>query len=234
MKKLMVLVALMFMCHIAHAQYFCTASGTELHYVNYDEVGQSVSTETMTVKNVVRNGSAVQASYYDKIVTTKAKNNTSYTLYNWQYDKGTTVCTEDLMYGPYIDSDSDPDKYNEAARLGLLEDRKFKGNNSFSITDEAKAGNSLADRNYQLIQGMLKHEITISGATCMGTEKVSTTAGKFDCVKISYLKRTKIVLKTSTLRVTEWYAQGFGLVKSESHDMKGKLTGKTLLVKVVK
>ena len=114
MKKLMVLVALMFMCHIAHAQYFCTASGTELHYVNYDEVGQSVSTETMTVKNVVRNGSAVQASYYDKVVTTKAKNNTSYTLYNWQYDKGTTVCTEDLMYGPYIDSDSNPDKYNEA------------------------------------------------------------------------------------------------------------------------
>lgn len=234
MKKLTAFIALLLMCHIAHAQYFCTTQGTELHYVNYDEVGQSVSTETMTVRNVIRNGSTVQASYYDKIVTTKAKNNTSYTLYNWLYDKGSTVCTEDLMYGPYIDSDSDPDKYNEAARLGLLEDRKFKGNNSFAIKEEADAGSSLPDRNYQLIQGMLKHEITISGATYMGAEKVSTTAGKFDCVKISYLKRTKIVLKSTTLRVTEWYAQGIGLVKSESLDMKGKLNSKTLLVKVVK
>lgn len=234
MRKLMFLVALLLACHTAHAQYFCTTQGTELHYVNYDEVGQSTSDETITVKNVERNGASVQASYYDKIVTTKAKNNTSYTLYNWTYDGATTVCTEDLMYGPYIASDSDPEKYNEAARLGLLEDRKFKGDNSFSIKDAAKAGEAIPDRSYQLIQNMLKNEITISGAAYMGTEQVSTTAGKFDCIKISYLKRTKIVLKSTTLRVTEWYAKGVGLVKSEAYDTKGKLDKKTLLVKIVK
>ena len=68
----------------------------------------------------------------------------------------------------------------------------------------------------------------------MGEEKVSTTAGKFDCIKISYLKRTKIVLKTETVRVTEWYAKGVGLVKSEAYDTKGKLDCKTLLVKIDK
>lgn len=234
MRKLVFLVALLLAGHTARAQYFCTTPGVELHYVNYDEVGQSTSDETVTVKDVVREGSSVQASYYDKIVTTKSKNNTSYTLYNWTYDGAATTCTEDLMYGPYIASDSDPDKYDEAARLRLLEDRKFKGDNSFSISDAAKAGEAIPDRNYQMIQNMLKNEITISGAAYMGTEKVSTTAGKFDCIKISYLKRTKIVLKSTTLRVTEWYAKGIGLVKSEAYDTKGKLDKKTLLVKIVK
>ena len=53
-------------------------------------------------------------------------------------------------------------------------------------------------------------------------------------MKISYLQRTKIVLKTTTLRVTEWYAKGVGLVKSEAYDTKGNLDSKTLLVKIVK
>lgn len=65
----------------------------------------------------------------------------------------------------------------------------------------------------------------------MGREQVSTTAGKFDCVKISYLKRTKIVLKSTNVRVTEWYAKGIGLVKSETYDMEGSLKAKTMLVK---
>lgn len=43
-----------------------------------------------------------------------------------------------------------------------------------------------------------------------------------------------MVLKTTTWRVTEWYAVGVGLVKSEAYDTKGKLAAKTLLVKVVK
>ncbi len=231
MRKLMFFVAALLICHVAQAQYFCTSEGSELHYVNYDEVGQSTSNETITVKNVQREGNTVKASYYDKIVTTKAKNNTSYTLFNWSYDVTSTTCTEDLMYGPYIASDSDPARYNEAARLGLLEDKKFKGDNSFTLLNEAQAGTAIPDRHYQLIQNMLKNEITISGASYMGREQVSTTAGKFDCVKISYLKRTKIVLKSTNVRVTEWYAKGIGLVKSETYDMEGALKAKTMLVK---
>ena len=56
MKKAMLFVAALLACHVANAQYFCTTEGTELHYVNYDEVGQSVSDETMTVKNIIAGG----------------------------------------------------------------------------------------------------------------------------------------------------------------------------------
>lgn len=234
MKKMLLAIVALLACHTMQAQYFCTTQGTELHYVNYDEAGQSLLNETVTVYNVVKNASGESAQYLAKIVTNKTKNNTSYTLYNWNYDGNVTTCQEDLMYGPYIKSDSDPAKYDSKARQAMAEELKLKGDNSFTIKKHASAGESIPDRTYSLIFNMLKNEINISGAAYMGEEKVSTTAGKFDCIKISYLKRTKIVLKTETVRVTEWYAEGIGLVKSESYNTKGEPDGKTILVKIVK
>lgn len=234
MKKMLLAIVALLACHTMQAQYFCTTQGTELHYVNYDEAGQSLSNETVTVYNVVKNASGESAQYLAKIVTNKTKNNTSYTLYNWNYDGNVTTCQEDLMYGPYIKSDSDPAKYDSKARQAMAEELKLKGDNSFTIKKHASAGESIPDRTYSLISNMLKNEINISGAAYMGEEKVSTTAGKFDCIKISYLKRTKIVLKTETVRVTEWYAEGIGLVKSESYNTKGEPDGKTILVEIVK
>ena len=234
MKKMLLAIVALLACHTMQAQYFCTTQGTELHYVNYDEAGQSLSNETVTVYNVVKNASGESAQYLAKIVTNKTKNNTSYALYNWNYDGNVTTCQEDLMYGPYIKSDSDPAKYDSKARQAMAEELKLKGDNSFTIKKHASAGESIPDRTYSLIFNMLKNEINISGAAYMGEEKVSTTAGKFDCIKISYLKRTKIVLKTETVRVTEWYAEGIGLVKSESYNTKGEPDGKTILVKIVK
>ena len=234
MKKMLLAIVALLACHTMQAQYFCTTQGTELHYVNYDEAGQSLSNETVTVYNVVKNASGESAQYLAKIVTNKTKNNTSYTLYNWNYDGNVTTCQEDLMYGPYIKSDSDPAKYDSKARQAMADELKLKGDNSFTIKKHASAGESIPDRTYSLLSNMLKNENNISGAAYMGEEKVCTTAGKFDCIKISYLKRTKIVLKTETVRVTEWYAEGIGLVKSESYNTKGEPDGKTILVKIVK
>lgn len=232
MKKVFTLLAALLIGNSIKAQYFCTENQTELQYVNYDEAGQSTSSETMTVLNGKADGNGSRAQYLTKIVTNKAKNNTSYTLYNWSYDGEQTVCQEDLIYGPYIKSDSDPSKYSLQVRKDFAADLKYKGDNTFMIGDEAQAGESMPNRSYSLITSMLKHDVQISGASYMGYEKVSTTAGKFDCIKISYLQRTKILLKSETLRITEWYAKGIGLVKSEAYDMKGEPHSKKLLVKI--
>ena len=234
MKKVALAIVALLGCNALQAQYFCSTKGVELHYVNYDNAGQSVSTEVATVTNVKNEGSLKTADYVTKVVNNKAKNNTSYTLYNWSYDGTNTTCQEDLAYGAYIKSNSDPDKYDTAARTVYRDEMKYKGDNSFVIVNDAKAGTAMPDRTYSLIENMLRNEVKVSGATYMGTEKVNTTAGKFDCVKVSYLKRTKVVLKTTTWRVTEWYAVGVGLVKSEAYDTKGNLAAKTLLVKMVK
>ncbi len=217
------------------AQYFCTEQGAELHYVIYDEAGQSTANETVTVTNVQKKGNNESVVYFSKIVENKTKHNTSYTLYNWSYDGYNSVCTEDLMYGPYIASDADPAVYNEEIRLALQTDRKFKGDNSFMLQDALKGGEEMPQRSYAWQDGVVKNEVTITGTACLGYERISTTAGRFfDCLKISYLKRTKVLLKTKTVRVTEWYAKGVGLVQSESFDLKGKPAGKMILVKMTK
>ena len=133
MKKFLLCVVALLASHVMHAQYFCSEEGTELRYVNYDDAGQGVSDEHITVANVTKEGSLLKACYFDKIVTIKVKDNTTYTLFNWSYDGEKTICTEDLMYGPYIDSDSDPDGYNEQARMRMLDDKKFNGDNSWSL-----------------------------------------------------------------------------------------------------
>ena len=61
--------------------------------------------------------------------------------------------------------------------------------------------------------------ITISNRRVVGNESVTTSAGTWDCVKITY--HSKMVFKIGlgipmSADVTEWYAPGFGVVKTES------------------
>ena len=234
MRKTLMLAALMMFSMLAHAQYFCSAEGTKLHYVNYDDAGQSVSNETTTVTRAVRANQQLNVQYITKIVTNKTKNNTSYSLTEWSYDGKKTVCTPDLMYGYYIADDRDPEKYDNVARTAMMEVKKFKGDNSFELLDGAKAGDAMPKRYYQYLKGMVTNEINITGAVYQGVENVSTTGGRFDCLKISYNMRSKVVLKTRNYRVTEWYAKGVGLVKSETYTLEGQLAGKTVLTKIVR
>lgn len=234
MKKFLMLVGALFVCHAMQAQYFCTTPNAELHYVNYDEAGQSTAEVTAKVQNVKRTTDGAVADYLCKQVTNKTKNNTSYSLVRWTYTGGKTICAEDLFYEMYIADGMDPDRYDETMRMQMMDAHKFKGDNSFFLMDDARAGEELPDRYYKLVDNVKKREISITGVTYMGEEKMSTTAGKFNCMKISYLKRTKQILKSENVRILEWYAKGIGLVKSEAYDMKGNPAGKTILVKVKK
>jgi hypothetical protein len=59
-----------------------------------------------------------------------------------------------------------------------------------------------------------------SDRTVVGKESVTTTAGTWDCFKITY--KSKITIKTMGIGMpfniegTEWFAPGFGVVKTES------------------
>jgi hypothetical protein len=53
-------------------------------------------------------------------------------------------------------------------------------------------------------------------------EKITTPAGTFDCVKVSYTIETKMGFNRST-RSAIWMAKGIGTVKMESYDKKGNV-----------
>lgn len=55
-------------------------------------------------------------------------------------------------------------------------------------------------------------------------ETVTTPAGTFECVRVSYDTFTKMAFIKTEGRTVEWYARDIGVVRSESYDKKGKIT----------
>ena len=63
MKKFLILVGALLTTTVMHAQYFCSTPKAELHYVNYDEAGQSVSDITAYVQNVDKSSARIFTDY---------------------------------------------------------------------------------------------------------------------------------------------------------------------------
>jgi len=59
-------------------------------------------------------------------------------------------------------------------------------------------------------------------------ETITVPAGTYECFKITYDVESKVIFKVQG-KAAEWYAKGIGMVKQETYDSKGKITGSTLL-----
>lgn len=64
-------------------------------------------------------------------------------------------------------------------------------------------------------------------------ESITTTAGTFECYKISSETFVKTIF-SKTVQSVDWYAEGLGVVRSEYYDKKGNLDGHMELTKLVK
>lgn len=97
-----------------------------------------------------------------------------------------------------------------------------------------KAGDKLPDANVELISkvenglSLLKVTSEIFNRKVVGKETIITPAGSFECVKITYDAKVKLLL-TKTISVVEYLAEDIGIVRSEQYDKKGNLTGYTEL-----
>jgi hypothetical protein len=88
-----------------------------------------------------------------------------------------------------------------------------------------KVGDDLKDGQFQLefenINGLKSSiEISITGRKVLGQETITTAAGTWNCFKIS--ANNKITTRIAGIglpiraNITEWFAPGFGIVKTES------------------
>jgi len=75
-------------------------------------------------------------------------------------------------------------------------------------------------------------KMNITNRKVEGFETITTPAGTFDCVKISYDYDTKMSFMKKQGRSVEYLAKGVGLVKVESFDKKGKKESSQLLTKL--
>ena len=81
---------------------------------------------------------------------------------------------------------------------------------------------------FKLPSGIGAHiNVDITKRKVQGKESVTTPGGTWDCFKITY--HSKVVVKIGigipvNADVTEWYAPGFGVVKTESNSGVTEIT----------
>ena len=98
---------------------------------------------------------------------------------------------------------------------------------NMNVGDQLKDGQFNMD--YETAGGMKSSiEVSITERKVEGKESVTTPAGTWECFKIT--SQNKIVSKIAgigipiRMAVTEWYASGFGVVKTESKTGKTEIT----------
>ena len=71
----------------------------------------------------------------------------------------------------------------------------------------------------------------VSGAErkVLGTERVDTPAGSFDCFVLEETVTTKALMMKEVEKIKSWYAYGVGLVKEITCDKNGKLLSTMVL-----
>lgn len=99
---------------------------------------------------------------------------------------------------------------------------------SSQLGQALNSGKFTIDAQMQGMPGEFKMSVNVYNRKVEGNETVTTAAGTFDCVKISYSMKTIMMVEIKAKGV-EWYAKDVGLVKSESYDLKGKLLNYSLL-----
>ena len=119
-----------------------------------------------------------------------------------------------------------------------------KDNGMYSIPLDLAVGLELDDAHFQLLGILEDKEVkiitTLTQRKIVGREELKTPAGKFDCFKISSLSTTTIETNGKIKNLMKptleyfWFDVHSGLIKLESHDLRGKLSGITYLTEIKK
>jgi len=179
--------------------------------------GKDVGKNTYTVSDVTKSGGTVSSTINSEFVDTKGKT----------ISKGTNnmKCTGGVMM-------MDVKAFIPSAQQEQMGSVAGGGEVYIEYPSNMKEGDALKDALFAMdfktqagMGGSIKLEMTNRKVT--GKENVTTPAGTWDCYKITY--HSKMIFKIGigipmNSDVTEWYAPGFGIVKTESNSGKTEIT----------
>jgi len=224
-KKLVFLVFLTFILSIGlKAQdcfkYFPTKKGSFYEYTDYNNKGKITGTTKRTVLDLRNIG---DSSIVDFLVESKNTKSDSIAKTNFSMS-----CKNDIVYvnmsgftntgaAGFAEMDVEVNAGNIDFPTNPFEGQILKGG---EMTVTIKTGG----------QVIMTIKSIITNRKIEAFEEITTDAGTFKTFKISYDIEVQSFLKT-TGKAIEWYSEKYGLIKSESYDKNGKLTGSSVLTK---
>lgn len=87
----------------------------------------------------------------------------------------------------------------------------------------------LPDYEFQFKLSIINMKVVGEERRIVGTEKVQTGAGAFDCFIMEEKITSKIMVMKDVEKIRSWYAYGIGLVKEVTYDKNGKLLSTMIL-----
>ncbi|MBX9852286.1 MAG: DUF3108 domain-containing protein [Cytophagaceae bacterium] len=235
MKHLFILTIALVMAYYLKAQncdQLPFKKGATFERESYDKGDKKTSKTKSTVKDVITNGSkkeaTVQVESYNKKDEKESVNDVKFT------------CDGDKLY---IDMSS----VAKNAQMGEMKDMEFKIENSVvEIPVNPTVGQTLADAVMTITmvdkksgQEFSKTTITMSNRKVEGKETITTSAGTFECWKISFNMKTEtkamgMTMGGRTMKIVNYFSKEVGEVKSQVFSEKGDLFSYSILTKFTK
>lgn len=204
--------------------YFPHEKGTTIETTDYDKKGDVTGTITATIIDNTTIGSAQVVKVASEYKSAKG-DATSKQEYTVKCENGEFYINMDSYLNPQsMSAYQNMDINVESDQMTLpsnLKAGQILGNGRVT----AKIVNSGIN--------IMTINVDITNRQVVGFEKVTTPAGTFDCVVISYDVETKLMLKMK-MSGKQWFSKNIGVVKTETYNKKGKLEGTSLITKISK
>jgi len=189
--------------------YFQNNKTIEISIAN--KKGKETGKLVYTISDVTKKGSATVSTIHSEMFDKNGKS-TSKATNNLQCDNG-IVMMDMKMFIP-------------SAQMEQMGEMSATGSTNYlEYPSSMKEGDALKDASFSMdfksTSGINSHiSMDMTNRKVAGKESVTTSAGTWDCYKITY--HSKMIFKIGigipmNFDVTEWFAPGFGVVKTESN-----------------
>jgi len=206
-------------------QFLLLQKDKTVEITNYDKKGQPNGKQVYTVKDVSSSGGTVtgtvNSEQFDKNSNSKAKATSTIQCSGGEFRLDMKLMLPQQQAEKYGDAEVNA-KSSFLSYPGTMKVGDAPPDGSFTMDLSHSGGGPGAPGAPPAGPPGFKQSLTmtISDRKVIAQESVTTTAGTWNCFKITY--RCKVGVKTgpfsipANIDITEWYAPGFGVIKTES------------------
>lgn len=208
-------------------------------YVETDANGKTVATQYHSVASLEGNGinGSLKINVEEVSATSPTETLKSFIFYRFkdgEYMFDMNAVFESDVLDTFVSSAIEEEGEEEVS-AEELKSALEKIRSEFVISGEIrgiprypKVGD-LPDFEFQFKFSILNMKVNGEDRRVVGTEKVATKAGTFDCFILEEKVTTKAMMMKDVERTKTWYAYGIGMVKEITYDKHGKVMSTLVL-----
>ena len=203
-----------------HAQSDCSMfypfkEGVKLEYTYYDKKGKLESKSQSVIKTVKALPNGVEAVITNTIFDKKDKEQFA-GEYLIRCEGGVVKMDASTMLNPAMQQSFSNMEVSIEGEDLTIPKKLTEGQELPDASTNIKAGTGGIN--------IVNMTVNITDRRVLGKESVTTPAGTFDCYKVTQTTDVKMMLGKEFSSI-EYYAEGIGVVRSETYDKKGNLDG---------